>query len=113
MIIYAVIRKSTDEIVYIGQTTQSLPKKKEKHLSESRKGRGSVLGAAIRKHTIVEFNFIELESCKNQQELCKMEKHLIKKFKPRYNVQEGGKKNSTPFLTAKSRKKIKRDKYSK
>lgn len=128
MIIYAVIRASTDEIVYIGQTTQRLANRKGKHLSEARKGRGSVLGAAIRKHSINEFKFIQLESCESQKDLCKMEKHLIKKFKPRYNVQEGGKESFTPWNkgkvesrksvkenmshSAKSRKRTKRGKYS-
>lgn len=129
MIIYAVVRKSNDEIVYVGQTTQTLAKRKGKHLSDARKGKGSVLGAAIRKHTINEFKFIKLETYYNQQELCKMEKHLIKVFKPRYNVQEGGKSNFTPWnkgrketrpgvlknisYGASSRKTTKRGKYSK
>jgi group I intron endonuclease len=129
MIIYAVIKKTTDEIVYIGQTIQTLYKRKSKHLSDSRKGKGSVLGAAIRKHTINNFKFIELESHGTQAQLCAAEKHLIRTFKPKYNVQEGGKKSFTPWnkgkketrpevlekisKSAKERKSPKRGKYKK
>jgi len=129
MIIYAVIRTDTDEIVYIGQTIQSLCKRKAKHLSESRKGKGSILGAAIRKHTINVFKFTDIGDCKTQQELCNLEKHLIKTFKPRYNIQEGGKvgftswnkgvKEARPLVieniskAARNRKRTKRGKYSK
>ena len=130
MIIYAIIRIKTDEIVYIGQTIQTLAKRKGSHTHHARKGRGSVIGAAIRKHTEEAFKWIQLHSCSSQTELCKLEKHLISKFNPRYNCQEGGKKNFTPWnkgkkelrkevlnnisKSAKARKgKFKRGKYSK
>ena len=104
MIIYAIIKLKTDEIVYIGQTIQTLSKRRSKHISDSYKGKGSILGAAIRKHGPKAFKWIELESCESQKDLCNQEKHLICKFKPNYNVQEGGKKSFTPWNKNKKEK---------
>lgn len=95
MIIYFVFKK--DEIVYIGQTVSTLQLRRGKHISEAKLGRGSVIGAGIRKHGEDAFEFKIHSTYYNQQDLCAAEKHYIAKYQPRYNVQEGGKFNFTPW----------------
>jgi len=127
MIIYFVFNKN-DEIVYIGQTVMTLAQRKGKHLSEARKGRGSILGAGIRKHGEKYYRFEKHSIYFNQIDLDEAEKHYIKKYTPRYNVQEGGKKSFEPWnkgkketrpevlenikLGAKDRKRTKRGSYT-
>ncbi len=126
MIIYFVFKN--DEVVYIGQTVLTLAQRKGKHLSEARLGRGSVLGAGIRKHGEDAYEFKKHSIVFNQQDLDAAEKHYIKKYKPRYNVQEGGKTSFTPWNkgkkesrpevlksiseSAKNRKRTKRGNYT-
>lgn len=128
MILYSVTKLKTNKIVYIGQTTQSISKRKGKHLSEARKGRGSILGAGIRKHGEHAFSWEVIAVCNNQNNLCRMEREYISKIQPQYNIQEGGKKNFIPWNknrkevrpeilkriseSASSRKASKRGKYS-
>ena len=88
MIIYLVLKLG--KCVYVGQTTQSLAQRRGKHFSDARKGRGSVLGAAIRKHGEEKFGFVEYLSCNSLEELDSQEKKLIAEFLPRYNVLDGG-----------------------
>lgn len=95
MMIYFVSKD--DEIVYVGQTIMTLAQRKGKHWSEARKGRGSVLGAGIRKHGQDAYDFKKHSLHFNQKDADEAEKHYIKKYKPRYNVQEGGKKGYTPW----------------
>lgn len=125
MMIYFV--KKDSEVVYIGQTCQSLAKRKGKHFSEARKGRGSVFGAAIRKHGEQAFRFEIFKEVENQIECCELEKNLIRSLQPRYNMQDGGKASFVPWnkgkkmnsevcknisKAAKSRKRTKRGSYS-
>jgi group I intron endonuclease len=95
MIIYFVYKG--EELVYIGQTVMSLAQRRGKHLSEARHGRGSVLGAALRKHGEEAFDWKIHSIVFNQQDLDTAERHYIAKYTPRYNVQEGGKSNTTPW----------------
>lgn len=90
MIVYFVYKKK--EIVYIGQTVMTIPQRRGKSLSEARKGRGSVFGAAIRKHGESAFKWSIVAEFQNQAECCRYEKESIARHKPRYNQQSGGKK---------------------
>lgn len=126
MVVYLVFKKG--ECVYIGQTKQSLTKRKSKHFCDARKGRGSVFGAAIRKHGEEAFAFVEFIKCSSQECLDRYEKELIAKHKPRYNMQTGGKKDFGAWNkgkkelrpevlqnisnSAKNRKRTKRGQYS-
>ena len=88
MIIYFVTK--ADEIVYIGQTKQSLQIRKNNHISLSLRGGNSVLGAAIRKHGPEAFKWEKHSVYYNQVDLDAAEKHYIAKYTPRYNVAPGG-----------------------
>lgn len=126
MLVYLVLRRG--QCVYVGQTTQALANRKGKHLSDARKGRGAVLGAAIRKHGELEFAWVAYIKCSSQAELDLEEKRLIAELKPKYNLQKGGKtgfdtwnkgkKETRPHvlknisLSAKTRKRTPRGKYS-
>lgn len=126
MIIYLVFKKGI--CVYVGQTIQTLSQRKGKHFSDARKGKGSVFGAAIRKHGESAFGFVEYLKCSDQVTLDLHEKKLIAELKPRYNVQNGGKANFNTWNkgrkedrpevlqnisnAAKTRKRTKRGKYT-
>jgi group I intron endonuclease len=126
MVIYLVFRKG--ECVYIGQTVSPLNNRKSAHFTHARKGRGSVFGAAIRKHGEESFAFVEYQQCETQKQLDYWEKRLIYEIKPRYNIQPGGKstfeswnkgkKETRPEVlsnisnSAKTRKRTKRGPYS-
>lgn len=83
------IRKN-DEIVYIGQTSQALTKRKQGHITTALNGRGSAIGAAIRKHGPEAFTWDKHCVYYNQVDLDAAEKHFIAKYTPRYNVSPGG-----------------------
>lgn len=95
MFVYLVFKKG--QVVYIGQTIQTLAQRKGKHVSDARKGRGSVLGAAIRKHGESAFAWVQFKDCASQKELDASEISLIEEFKPRYNLQSGGKSTFEPW----------------
>ena len=99
MILYVVHRDDT--LVYIGQTVLTLAQRRGKHLSEARLGRGAVLGAAIRKHGADKFVWSIHSIYYNQSDLCSAEKHYIAKYRPKYNIQEGGKLSFTPWNAGK------------
>jgi predicted GIY-YIG superfamily endonuclease len=88
MIIYFVTK--ADEVVYIGQTRRSLEARKKQHVSLALSGKGSVIGAAIRKHGLESFVWNKHSVYYNQTDLDSAEKHLISKYTPRYNVAPGG-----------------------
>lgn len=100
MIIYFVYKG--EELVYIGQTVMSLAQRKGKHTSEARLGRGSVLGAAIRKHGEDAFTWVVHSVVYCQEDLDAAEKHYIAKYAPRYNVQLGGKTSFEPWNKGKT-----------
>lgn len=101
MIIYFVILN--DEIVYIGQTKFSLEKRKVQHEYNAKRGKGYVIGSAIRKHGAESFKWQIHSVYYNQVDLDAAEKHYIAKYKPRYNINIGGearglrKKGNTPW----------------
>lgn len=95
MMIYFVYK--SDEIVYIGQTIQTLAQRKGKHVSDARLGRGSVIGAGIRKHGEEFFEFKRHSIYYCQVDLDSAEKHYISKYNPRYNLQRGGKSGYVPW----------------
>lgn len=74
----------------------SLAARKGCHLYQARKGRGALLGAAIRKHGAESFVWEKLKDLSSLKEACFEERKLIAKLSPRYNQQEGGKKDFTP-----------------
>lgn len=86
-----------NELVYIGQTVMSLAQRRGKHYSEARKGRGSIFGAGIRKHGEDKFTWSVVAEFETQKECCDYEKKAISHFKPRYNVQCGGKLSFEPW----------------
>ena len=88
MIIYFVSKN--DEIVYIGQTRRSLAQRRLQHISCALRGKGSVIGAAIRKHGVEAFTWQKHSVYYNQQDLDASEKHYIAKYAPRYNIAPGG-----------------------
>jgi len=126
MMIYFVFLN--DEVVYVGQTIMTLSQRKGKHLSEARLGRGSILGASIRKHGEDSFIFRKHSLIYNQQDADAAERYYISKYIPRYNQQAGGKsgypalnkgkKETRPEViqnikdAAKNRKRTKRGPYS-
>ena len=102
MIIYFVLHD--DEIVYIGQTKLSLRKRQTQHEYNAKRGKGYIIGAAIRKHGAASFKWHVHSTYFNQQDLDAAEKHYIAKYKPRYNINLGGEargvrknKGSTPW----------------
>ena len=96
MIIYFVFKDA--EVVYIGQTKQGLKTRRTGHLVAARNGKGSVMGAALRKHGEDKFEWKKHSIYYNQADLDAAEKHYIAKYKPRYNVQTGGLNNKPKTL---------------
>ena len=100
MIIYFVL--INDEVVYIGQTRATLTIRKKQHEDKAKLGKGYIIGAAIRKHGANKFIWKVHSIHYNQIDLDAAEKHLIAKYKPKYNINLGGeargqrKANGTP-----------------
>lgn len=95
MFIYLVFKNG--ECVYVGQTRRSLAQRRGKHFCDARKGRGNVLGAAIRKHGQDVFAFVRYLDCSSREELDREEIRLIAELKPRYNIQAGGTSGFEPW----------------
>ena len=127
MIVYCVYRRDTDKLVYVGQTQMTLAQRRGTAFSHARKGKAGVLGAAIRKHGEDNFEYVIHTKCYCQEDTDQMEKYLIAKYKPCYNVQNGGKKGHNGRLgyretrpevleristSAKNRKRTERGPYS-
>lgn len=88
MIIYFVTFQN--EIVYIGQTKLSLTKRQKQHEYNANRGKGYVIGAALRKHGANKFSWNTHSVYYNQIDLDAAEKHYIAKYEPRYNINLGG-----------------------
>jgi group I intron endonuclease len=88
MIIYFVTLNN--EIVYIGQTKLTLGKRRSQHEYNARRGKGYVIGSAIRKHGADKFSWNTHSVYYNQVDLDEAEKHYITKYKPKYNINLGG-----------------------
>lgn len=91
------VAKKGSEVVYVGQTKMTLAQRKGKHVSEARLGRGSILGAGIRKHGEAKFTWEVVKTFTDQNESYDFERKLIAKYRPRYNQQEGGRTGYTPW----------------
>lgn len=107
MIIYFVI--ANDEVVYIGQTKLSLETRRKQHEYNARRGKGYIIGSAIRKHGPDKFTWNVHSVHYNQVDLNAAEKHYIAKYKPKYNIYLGGEargirkdKGRTPWNKGKS-----------
>jgi excinuclease UvrABC nuclease subunit len=95
MIIYFAFGKF-NEVLYIGQTKMSLAMRKGKHLSLARNGSKIPFHQAIVR--IGEKNISFEEYCKTDEKFASdLEIALIKKYRPLYNMQEGGKIGYTPW----------------
>lgn len=93
--IYGIYAKET--LIYVGMTKMTLPQRIGKHQSEARKGRGSLVGSAIRAA-----NFEIVAKILSNDHSDEAEKSFILNLKPTCNQQEGGKKNFTPWNKGKS-----------
>jgi hypothetical protein len=83
MMVYLVFRN--DEIVYIGQTRMNIEDKMESMLEKVERGKGSVLGAAMRKHGFDSFLWKVHSTHYCQTDCDQYEKILINAYKPKYN----------------------------
>jgi len=79
MIIYRAINKINGKM-YIGQTIQSLRKRKSGHRYEAKNGMKRLFCEAVRKYGIKGFNWEILEECKTKDILDKREKHYIEEY---------------------------------
>lgn len=86
MIIYKVINKINGKS-YIGQTTQSLLKRKQEHIKSALKSKEgkNYFHWAIVEYGEENFEWIELEKCNNKKELNEREKFYIEQFKSNNN----------------------------
>jgi len=91
-----IIYKATNKIngmIYIGQTVNSLKKRKSEHLSNYRKDI-TYFNRALNKYGEKTFNWAILKKCSSIAELNKWEKYFIKKHETKtpngYNLTDGG-----------------------
>lgn len=94
---YGIIYKVTNSInkkVYIGQTTQTLHKRRIRHESGSRRKKPTIhFHRALKKHLLENFQWGILECCDDKEQLDQMEYHYIRQFntyKKGYNSSLGG-----------------------
>lgn len=88
MIIYFVMKET--EVVYIGQTKSSLEARRKQHEYLAKRGKGYIIGAGLRKHGHSSFDWKVHSVYYNQVDLDAAEKHLIAKYRPKYNINLGG-----------------------
>ena len=95
---------------YIGQTVQSLKKRKVTHINAANRGSNLYFHRAIRKHGIVAFSWRILLVENGLDRLNDAEIACIKKFKTKkpggYNLNDGGGGNSGIKVSKETRKKI-------
>ena len=68
MLIYKVANK-VDGMIYVGQTSSTLDKRWNRHISEAQHGRGYYLARAIRKYGPENFFIEELHTCVTKEEM--------------------------------------------
>jgi group I intron endonuclease len=102
------IRNLVNGKVYVGQTARSIESRWKQHLMDSR-ARKYPLYEAIRKYGVANFSVTELGSAETQDELNRMEEHLIAEYNSchrnaGYNIRAGG--DGGGKLSLETRKKI-------
>jgi hypothetical protein len=94
---------------YVGQTVNSLERRREIHLFHANRGRRSAFHCALRKYGAEKFDWVVIDSAGNLDELNNKEKHwisLLNTLSPNgYNLTDGG---AQPRLTDEVRKRISR-----
>jgi len=90
MDIYAVIKKDTQEVVYIGQTKHTANFRWIRHITLANSGKGSILHKSIRCYGKEAFALKVLATVNSKLELDVLEQHYIAKYSPRYNLTSGG-----------------------
>lgn len=92
MLIYRIIRKATQETVYVGQAVDGA-KRWKRHCREARNGRDMAICQAINKYGSLAFEFVEVFYSDSQEEIDREEIRLIAAEHPRYNRAPGGLNN--------------------
>lgn len=98
---YGIIYKAKNKVngkVYIGQTSVSLKARMDSHRSAADAGRGYVFQRAIKKYGFENFEWEEIDSAKDKDELCEKEIYWIEfynsfirnKDSNGYNMTKGG-----------------------
>ncbi|WP_369013377.1 NUMOD1 domain-containing DNA-binding protein [Flavobacterium anhuiense] len=91
-IIYKVVNKITQEI-YIGATSKSLEERKKDHLQKASKKTGSYFQEAIETYGSEAFNWEQIDTAENSNELAEKESKYIFDYKAQsdgYNSDRGG-----------------------
>ena len=88
-VVYLIIDE-TNDLEYVGQTTQSV----EKRFKEHARNKKSLIGKSIRAHGAENFVVVILKECESPEKLDRWEKYFIKSrntlFPNGYNFTEGG-----------------------
>ena len=115
--VYGIIYKVTNIInqkVYIGQTVQTLHKRRIRHESGSRKRNTLIhFHRALKKHSFEKFKWEVLEYCHDKTELDDLEYHYILQFnsyKNGYNQTFGGEGSCGRVCTESTKKRISKGK---
>jgi group I intron endonuclease len=92
--VYAVIKKSSARVMYVGVTKRAISTRWNEHSSAARRGLGSRLHDAIRKHGESAFQIAHIADCFDEEEARVVERKLISEFKTfergGYNATPGG-----------------------
>ena len=91
-IIYKVDNSENNK-VYIGTTTKSVEQRKADHIQKAKKGVGGYFQEAIGTYGPEAFEWVEIDTANNPNELAEMEKQYILKYDSRengYNRDSGG-----------------------
>jgi group I intron endonuclease len=94
-IIYKAMNKENGK-VYIGQTIQSLARRKSNHVTDTKRS-NKHFPNAIKKYGVDSFTWEILEECNSREELNSKEVFYIEKYNSRekgYNISKGGNQQS-------------------
>jgi len=108
MNIYLVVNKINGK-KYVGQTIQTYRHRWTDHLAESKRGKGYLLGSAIRKYGASNFDVTVIGKAESKEQLDALEISLIQEhnalYPQGYNLELGG---SAPMHSAETRAKMSR-----
>lgn len=97
-----IIKNTINSKVYIGQTKNTLTKRFQQHLQHASKGRGYVIGKAIRKYNKDNFYIELIEECEdslvNAKEVYYINLYKTNNPKYGYNISEGGSITRLPTI---------------